>query len=307
MVAAAGPELAAGAPLSLPGASLTALQLALLHVAAYTLLFTAADAFLGWRRSRGQATLSPKPPSRAAVARERLRTLGSALVDAAYYWLLLRHGSFHRVPDTAAGLGQLTFFGAGLFLFADAHFYVTHRLLHWGPLYRHVHYVHHQSVNPGAWSSLSFHPIEAAIFFSVHLPMLLLPTPRNLFLIYKVGLVVGPLHAHCGVDLGNPHECFPRCRLDALRNLACGQARCCTAPSTTTSTTATSEETLGVICRWIGCVGRGCGGTARSAARRPRPRGTDSTWLAGGGGSNGNTVDSLVLCIFCVLLHRGHF
>ena len=200
MVAAAA--MAAGAPLALPGASLTALQLALLHVAAYTVLFTAADAFLGWRRSRGQATLSPKPPSRAAVGRERLRTLCSALVDAAYYWLILRHGSFHRVPDTAAGLGQLMLFGAGLFLFADAHFYVTHRLLHWGPLYRHVHYVHHQSVNPGAWSSLSFHPIEAAIFFSVHLPMLLLPTPRDLFLIYKVGLVVGPLHAHCGVDLG---------------------------------------------------------------------------------------------------------
>ncbi len=26
----------------------------------------------------------------------------------------------------------------------DAWFYWTHRLLHWGPLYRHVHYIHHK-------------------------------------------------------------------------------------------------------------------------------------------------------------------
>lgn len=26
----------------------------------------------------------------------------------------------------------------------DAWFYWTHRVLHWGPLYRHVHYIHHK-------------------------------------------------------------------------------------------------------------------------------------------------------------------
>lgn len=26
----------------------------------------------------------------------------------------------------------------------DTWFYLTHRLLHWGPLYRHVHYIHHK-------------------------------------------------------------------------------------------------------------------------------------------------------------------
>lgn len=26
----------------------------------------------------------------------------------------------------------------------DAWFYWTHRMLHWGPLYRHVHYIHHK-------------------------------------------------------------------------------------------------------------------------------------------------------------------
>jgi sterol desaturase/sphingolipid hydroxylase (fatty acid hydroxylase superfamily) len=26
----------------------------------------------------------------------------------------------------------------------DSWFYLTHRLLHWAPLYRHVHYIHHK-------------------------------------------------------------------------------------------------------------------------------------------------------------------
>ena len=30
----------------------------------------------------------------------------------------------------------------------DAWFYWTHRLLHWKPLYRHVHYLHHRYAPP---------------------------------------------------------------------------------------------------------------------------------------------------------------
>ena len=37
----------------------------------------------------------------------------------------------------------------------DVHFFAIHRLIHWGPLYRWIHSVHHNSVNPSPWSSLS--------------------------------------------------------------------------------------------------------------------------------------------------------
>jgi lathosterol oxidase len=40
------------------------------------------------------------------------------------------------------------------------HFYWIHRLLHWGPIYRHVHSLHHRNVNVGPWSGMSMHPIE---------------------------------------------------------------------------------------------------------------------------------------------------
>ena len=45
-------------------------------------------------------------------------------------------------------------------LIRDDHFYLTHRLLHWKPLYRCDHYLHHRNVNIGPWSGLSMHPIE---------------------------------------------------------------------------------------------------------------------------------------------------
>ena len=46
------------------------------------------------------------------------------------------------------------------------HFYWIHRLLHWPPLYRQAHALHHRNTNVGPWSGLSMHPIEHALFFS---------------------------------------------------------------------------------------------------------------------------------------------
>ncbi len=46
------------------------------------------------------------------------------------------------------------------------HFYWIHRALHWGPLYRLAHALHHRNVNVGPWSGLSMHPVEHLFFFS---------------------------------------------------------------------------------------------------------------------------------------------
>ena len=42
----------------------------------------------------------------------------------------------------------------------EFHFYWIHRVIHWKPLYKHVHYLHHKNVNPGPWSGLAMHPVE---------------------------------------------------------------------------------------------------------------------------------------------------
>ena len=49
------------------------------------------------------------------------------------------------------------------------YFFLIHRLLHWPPLYRRVHYLHHRNTNVGPWSGLAMHPVEQAIYFSVAL------------------------------------------------------------------------------------------------------------------------------------------
>ena len=46
------------------------------------------------------------------------------------------------------------------------HFYWIHRWLHWPPLYKIAHSLHHRNTNVGPWSGLSMHPIETVLFFS---------------------------------------------------------------------------------------------------------------------------------------------
>lgn len=46
------------------------------------------------------------------------------------------------------------------------HFYWIHRLTHWKPLYKYVHYLHHKNVNPNAWSGMAMHPVEHLLYFS---------------------------------------------------------------------------------------------------------------------------------------------
>ncbi len=55
------------------------------------------------------------------------------------------------------------------------HFYFIHRWLHWKPLYRLAHAVHHRNDNIGPWSGISMHPIEHLLFLSsalIHLVVL---------------------------------------------------------------------------------------------------------------------------------------
>lgn len=51
-------------------------------------------------------------------------------------------------------------------LWISFHFYWIHRFLHWPPMYKIAHALHHRNTNVGPWSGLSMHPIETLLFFS---------------------------------------------------------------------------------------------------------------------------------------------
>ena len=85
-------------------------------------------------------------------------------------------------------------------LWHRAHFFFTHRLLHWKPLYRGVHYLHHKNVNIGPWSGLSMHPIEHIIYFSTVFLFWIVPSHpiHAMFALHFAGLA--PSTGHVGFD-----------------------------------------------------------------------------------------------------------
>lgn len=82
----------------------------------------------------------------------------------------------------------------------ETHFFLIHRLIHTPFLYKWVHSVHHNSVNPSPWSSLSMHPVEHLLYFSSVFYHLILPS-NPIIMLYQLhfagfGAVVG----HIGFD-----------------------------------------------------------------------------------------------------------
>lgn len=82
----------------------------------------------------------------------------------------------------------------------EVHFFFIHRLIHWGPLYRWVHSVHHNSVNPSPWSSMSMHPVESAAYFGVALWTLVIPSHPFLAVFLFHAAAFGAIVGHLGFD-----------------------------------------------------------------------------------------------------------
>ena len=82
----------------------------------------------------------------------------------------------------------------------SVHFFAIHRLIHWRPLYRSVHYLHHKNVNPGPWSGLAMHPIEHLLYFSAVILFWIIPSHplHGLYLLQYLAL--GATLAHLGFE-----------------------------------------------------------------------------------------------------------
>ena len=82
----------------------------------------------------------------------------------------------------------------------DIHFYFTHRLLHWPPLYRIAHSVHHRNTNPGPWSGMSMHPIEHIIYFSGILIHWIIPSHPLIAMWHIFHAAIAPHAGHSGYE-----------------------------------------------------------------------------------------------------------
>lgn len=120
----------------------------------------------------------------------------------AYEVLLLWAYANGAIPMVSPGESPVIFLL--LFLLVpvihEAGFFFVHRLLHWPPLYRVAHTLHHRNINPGPWSGLSMHPIEHVLYFAPALLFLLIPShPVHMInLVSRLGLA--PSVGHTGFD-----------------------------------------------------------------------------------------------------------
>ena len=99
--------------------------------------------------------------------------------------------------DHPVYLSALVFFAP---MFHEGYFYMIHRLIHTPVLYKWVHSVHHNSVNPSPWSSLSMHPVEGFMYHSVAFIHLIIPSNPvvALFQLHVAGF--GAINGHIGFE-----------------------------------------------------------------------------------------------------------
>jgi sterol desaturase/sphingolipid hydroxylase (fatty acid hydroxylase superfamily) len=82
----------------------------------------------------------------------------------------------------------------------EFHFYWIHRAIHWKPLYRHVHSLHHKNVNPGPWSGMAMHPVETTIYLSVAMIHWIIPSHPLHFLFDLQNTALSPACSHHGFE-----------------------------------------------------------------------------------------------------------
>jgi lathosterol oxidase len=78
------------------------------------------------------------------------------------------------------------------------YFFLIHKLIHWPPLYRRVHYLHHRNINVGPWSGLSMHPIEHLLYFGSLLIHFFVPSSPMLIIFHLQYYALTAATTHTG-------------------------------------------------------------------------------------------------------------
>ncbi len=79
-------------------------------------------------------------------------------------------------------------------------FYWIHRALHWPPLYRLAHSVHHRNANIGPWSGNSMHPVEHVLWLSSVLIHWIIASHPVHVIFYQQMQVLTAITSHTGFE-----------------------------------------------------------------------------------------------------------
>ncbi|MEE2769074.1 MAG: sterol desaturase family protein [Actinomycetota bacterium] len=164
------------------------------------------------RRSQGQeykyvdrwpATNSAKFLWRHQVRDNMFWSLASGVtIWSLYEALTLWAWASGRIPRVTWGEAPLylVLMYLGFYFMSSVHFYLIHRLLHWGPLYHAAHHLHHRNVNTGPWTGISMHPVEHVLYFSIFLLWWVVPVHPTVIILTGLYKGLEPAVSHSGFD-----------------------------------------------------------------------------------------------------------
>ncbi len=84
--------------------------------------------------------------------------------------------------------------------FHESYFFFAHWAMHWKPFYDWCHTIHHNSINPSPWTSMSNHPVESALQFAPAFLYLLVPATPFLAMHHLNFVAFSALIGHIGFD-----------------------------------------------------------------------------------------------------------
>ena len=176
--------------------------------------------FYRWRGQGDRLKFDPRP----LMANGKQFTLGGQIRDNMFWtlasgvtvWSLLEISLFWLQARGIAPVMQWSdspvwFIAVFLLvpIWESFWFYWIHRLLHWPPLYRSVHSLHHRNINVGPWSGLSMHPVEHVLFLGGVVIFLVVPAHpvHVIFLLQYFCLTAATTHSGFeGVVMGDKNR-----------------------------------------------------------------------------------------------------
>jgi sterol desaturase/sphingolipid hydroxylase (fatty acid hydroxylase superfamily) len=150
--------------------------------------------------------IQQKYPAFQHIRREVLYSLSSMAIFTivAVSVGVLQHYGYTRIY-TDIHQHSIAYFVFSIFAFIflhDAYFYWSHRLMHHKKIYKHVHLIHHKSINPTPWAAYAFHPYEAVMQVLI-LPIMVFLIPLHPLAILVWGLYQSALNVggHLGFEV----------------------------------------------------------------------------------------------------------
>lgn len=156
-------------------------------------------------RLRARKIRSDSPP-KSQIRREILASLRTVAIFGANGTVIVLGAEAGILPIYTEvadyGWGYLALSAVLLILFHDAWFYWTHRILHYPPVFRRFHRLHHRSHNPTPFTSYSFDTGEA-VTNAIYLPLALLMIPAHplALFVFVTHMMLRNAMGHSGFEL----------------------------------------------------------------------------------------------------------